>query len=570
MLRIALIALLMQGAVPQQPPPAAVQGVVVRLGTGEPVSGATVQLLHVGQGSFQDYTASTAQDGKFLVENVAPGDYRLVATRGGFVAAEYGQRAMGGRGINLGLVAGQKKTDIQLAMAPAGSISGRVYDDRDGEPIGKAQVQALRPVYRDGRRVLTIAQSVETNDRGEYRLFGLAPGQYYVSAKADNPETGIAGPPNIGAFRVPGPSLFGTYEVATGPVVRSRTLTSGEIVEEAYVPVYYPGTMETQRATPVVLGAAANLGGVDVPIGAGLVRTRRIRGIVMYGDTGQPAAGASIVAVPRTFDPSLLIPNARSDPNGSFDVPGVVPGSYAVFATSGGLTGGVFVDVGDDDVQLAIIVTSGFKVSGRFVIEGRSRVGTDLNVADLRVTLRRDPDMLGMPSGGPSFSPPPSADGSFILEGVGVGDFRVTIRALPQDAYVKSMHMGNLDVLDGGLRIYGPPGNPLEIVIGADAGTIGGTVVNARQEPLANRTVALVPDPPLPHRSDLYKSVSTDAAGRFRLQGVTPGTYHVFAWETVDRGAWQDPEFIRMYENRGKMIRISERTDENVQLTVIP
>ena len=145
----------------------------------------------------------------------------------------------------------------------------------------------------------------------------------------------------------------------------------------------------------------------------------------------------------------------------------------------------------------------------------------------------------------------------------------MTIRALPPGAYIKSMQMGSQDVLDRGLHISGPPGNPLEIVIGANAGTMTGTVSNGRQEPLANRIVALVPDTSLRHRMDLYKSAATDARGHFTMRDIAPGDYKVFAWERVELGAWQDPSFLGTYENSGKSIRIYQGSDASVPVTII-
>jgi hypothetical protein len=110
----------------------------------------------------------------------------------------------------------------------------------------------------------------------------------------------------------------------------------------------------------------------------------------------------------------------------------------------------------------------------------------------------------------------------------------------------------------------------LEIVIGSNAGKIEGSVVNARQQALVNRTVVLVPDLRLRQRIDLYKIATTDTAGRFRMQSVTPGEYKLFAWESVEAGAWHDPAFIGAYESAGKAIHIYEGTNENVQLPVIP
>jgi Carboxypeptidase regulatory-like domain len=210
-------------------------------------------------------------------------------------------------------------------------------------------------------------------------------------------------------------------------------------------------------------------------------------------------------------------------------------------------------------------------ISGRLIFDDLPRAAVDpktLRWPTLR--LIRDPQIPALPSAGPTFAPPPQSDGSFRLEGVSPGDFRISLIGLSENTYVKSMKLGNADVLDGGLHLYAPPDNALEIVIGTNAGSVQGSVLNARLEPLPNRTVALVPEPRLRHRTDLYRSIATDSSGRFRLQGLTPGSYTMFAWEDVETGAWQDADFIRGYENRGTRVQVKEGVDENIQLTVIP
>jgi hypothetical protein len=571
---LMLSAFMAQGA-------ASVEGVVVKMGSGEPIAGARVE-LHPEKGGEpsgdrrpETYTATTSENGKFTFDQVAPATYRLIATRNNYVPAEYGQRSPATQGIPVELTSGQKMPAVQLAMASTGSISGRIYD-RDGEPVGKGQVQALRSIYKDGRRVLTIVQTVETNDRGEYRLFWLAPGRYYVSAKPDIPQLPVdmrsPGGATASAARVTGAARFGTYEQASAPVVRKRILKSGEVIEETYISTYYPGVIDSQAASPIALGAGATVGGVDISVAPGLAPARHIRGKILDATTGQPLARANVMALPRTSEPLRTIPIGASDPNGNFDIAGAAPGPYLVVASSTRLSGMLTVEVANADLQnITIVAKPGFDVSGRFTVEGRSRSGNQLRVTDLRVDrFVRDPDMVGMPSSGPTFNPPVSPDGSFTLAGISVGDFRVTVRTGSPDAYVKSMRMGNADVLDGGLHLSGPPENPLEIVVGANAGRVGGSVVGARQEPLPNRTVVLVPDVRFRHRADLYKTVSTDTAGRFQMQGITPGSYQLFGWDEVETGAWQDPDFIRIYEGRGKNIQINEGSDENVQVTVIP
>lgn len=590
MLLIALITLITRVGAAQQPG-ASIEGVVVKLGTGEPLANASVQLnLEDSQDRRsesaeradsarprEDFhrTAKSDTNGRFIFANVAPGNYRLIATyEGGYVPAEYGQRSPTGQGINFEIAAGQKMTGIQLAMPPTGSISGRVYD-RDGEPLENAQVMAMRSLYKNGRRTLTIVQAVATDDRGEYRLFWLAPGRYYVSAKPDIAKVAAnMGQPNsynAAAVHITPPMRFGTFEQATGPSVTTRRLKTGEAVEEMYLPTYYPGTLDPQAAAPISVAAGTAVGGVDLAADIGLVRPHHIRGRIIDRATGQPVGQATVSAVPRTIDPYFTIATALSNIQGLFDIAGVPAGSYQIFArTRAGeglrvLTGVSSAEMADKDIEnLSIVVTSEFKLSGRFIMEGGSRSFPGI------ASLIRDPQVLGMAGGGLSFNPPAAAEGSFTVEGIVPGDFRVTLQRVPPDSYIKSMRLGNADILNDGLHISGPPEGLLEIVIGASAGKIEGSVVNARQQLLSNRTVVLVPDLRLRQRTDLYKIVSTDNTGRFRMQGVTPGEYKLFAWDDVEAGAWQDPAFISTYENAGRSIHINEGTNENIQLPVIP
>lgn len=296
---IALLAQIPAAAQPSQGS-ATVEGVVVQSGTGQPVSRASVQLFRwmppgprggpptsersePDLNDLRSYSATTASDGRFSFDNIKPGEYRLLAMRSGWVPAEFGQRSPTSVGISFELSAGQRMQGVQLALTPTGSISGRVFD-RDG-PVGKLQVQALRPIYRDGRRTLTIVQSVQTNDRGEYRLFWLPPGQYFVTAKPISEGT-------TGAVYISEPTRIGTFEQASSPIITTRTLPSGEVVEESQLPVYYPGTTDVNGAAHVDLRAGASADGMDIGITAGPVRTRHLRGIALAN--GQPAAVAGI------------------------------------------------------------------------------------------------------------------------------------------------------------------------------------------------------------------------------------------------------------------------------------
>jgi hypothetical protein len=114
------------------------------------------------------------------------------------------------------------------------------------------------------------------------------------------------------------------------------------------------------------------------------------------------------------------------------------------------------------------------------------------------------------------------------------------------------------------------PVDPIEIVLGLKAGVASGTVVTDKQTPIENVAAVLVPDSPRRQRWDLYRNTTTDASGHFKFTDIAPGDYKLFAWEDVPKDAWQDQDFISMFESRGKAIHIDEGSNEISQLTVVP
>src|SRR5262249_20033204 len=159
----------------------------------------------------------------------------------------------------------------------------------------------------------------------------------------------------------------------------------------------------------------------------------------------------------------IVVPSGTTDPRGEFDVTGLTAGSYWIFANRDRMLGVVPVEVGNTDVQnVTIGITPGFNVSGRYTFDGRSRSGDQPPLWSLRLApLVRDDYSPGMPFGGPFYNPPPEDDGSFTVEGVYVGDFHVTVFGVPSDAYVKSIRIGDVDVLDQGLHLTRAPENLL-------------------------------------------------------------------------------------------------------------
>jgi hypothetical protein len=151
------------------------------------------------------------------------------------------------------------------------------------------------------------------------------------------------------------------------------------------------------------------------------------------------------------------------------------------------------------------------------------------------------------------------------------GDFKVTVSPLPTGTFVKSIRMGNADVLNDGLHLYGQPDGVLEVIIGSGGSELTGVVTGSAMRITPNAVVVLVPDSlNLRRRPDLYRSATTDHDGRFKLQNVLPGTYKLFAWEYATQDAWFDPAFIQLYEALGKPVSVREGEKQEIPATVIP
>lgn len=584
---------------PQLLPPGtgSIDGIVVAMGTSQPVPGAAVELRKTDCNTFANppevFTTTTGNDGRFAFQNLRAGGWCVVAQMAGgrYTPGEYLQRGIKGRGATIPLADGQRITGVQLAMAPTGGIAGRVFDF-DGEPLAFARVQVMESFYHHGERRLYILQAAQTNDLGEYRFYWLPPGRYYIAVAPEERRlrqvVSVQPPPGAGGHR----------EDVMPPVVIPKIARNGTVTEEVYVTVYYPGETDPQRAMPIDLQPGSSLNGVDILLNAARTRSFHVRGSIVNGANGQPAAGAQVRVAPREWSATVIMPGAIADPNGNFDIAGVLPGSHVLYAslsmpnpaapanpTPGTpppppiqLGARLPVEVGDTSVDnLRFVVVPGFSIGGRIVLEGGSANAVPRGI---NVSLVREPDIVGVPT--PPARGAVQPDGTFSLQGAGPGDYRMYVQpflspfqwgppAVPQqlqNAYLKSIRLGSLDILSDGLQLAGASPGEIEIVLGP-GGRLSGQVTNEKREPLPNVTIALVPDLAFRERHDLYRTGATDTSGRFQIHGIPPGTYKAFAWEEVDRDAWENPDFMQPIEARGTRVDIREGNQTNTDLVAV-
>jgi hypothetical protein len=521
-----------------------IAGMVVTLAGSAPVKSAKVQLQSMDERS---HIISIATDvgGRFSLKGVAPGSYRLSVSKNNFVEQQYGQRKPGDPGSILTLRAGQDLKDLLFRLIPSAIISGRVIDD-EGEPLPWAVVSALREVYSEGKRKLSTEASFQTNDLGEFRIFGLQPGKYFISVSyrsgKDDGDTRVR-------WQQP-----------------EETPNASEL---GYVRLYYPGTPDPARASSLIVKAGDEIPAVEILMRK--VRVFRVRGRVLNLIPAAARRGRPVNLSLAPKASSLEIDDGEQQiiadaKDGSFEIRDVLPGSYVLtaYAFEEGkwhATRSAF-DVANSDLEgVSVVIAPGMSINGKILWDGPAApLESDLYVAAASV------DQTGLSMGASKVD----AANLFTLLNTGEGSYRPRILSLPKNCFVKDVRYAGQSVAENGFTVTRGTAASLEIILSSRGAHVQGTVTNEDSLPAAGVWVVLVPDPNHRSRSDLYHAQTTDQYGHFDFRGLPPGEYKLFSWEEVEDGAWQDPEFLKPVENKGEKIDLHESDQKTVNLTTIP
>ena len=262
--------------------------------------------------------------------------------------------------------------------------------------MGNVEVKAMKASYPEGRRILTPVQSVLTNDLGEYRLFWLTPGRYYVAAV--HPKAQGMSQLLLALSVCPWADRPVWSSPAGRPTLRLANLESCRIWNRnpiRYAPVFYGGTTDEQTASGIDLREGADFGGVNFVVAP--VQSRHVRGVVIDGVTGRPAQYGSITLPKDSTVPRMK--DVEVDPEtGTFDML-LFPGSHALTATSASGEGYATFTLGDADIEnLTIPTTPAFDIQGRIVVDGAPVSAAALEAlathAATRSATRRTVDVL--------------------------------------------------------------------------------------------------------------------------------------------------------------------------------
>lgn len=553
---VALFAtvLVAQTDVPKDKEPAkcSLQGQVVQQPGGQPIRKAEIRLFGVSdeRGDQTEYSAVTDAEGRFKIENVNPGAYHLYFGHADFVETE---KRHYGSGMLLSLASGQEVKDLLFHMARAAVITAKVHDD-DGDPQRHAQVMAVpygnapRGVRR--RRTLDNAAQCSTNDLGECRISDLSPGRYLVAVQPE--------------FHVPPSTKIGSDKK-----------------EQVDTTTYYPGVVDKKSAIPLELHA-----GDEVPISMtmGSVHAFHVRGQVANLPAWTNKEAAELILQPQDEDDEIHMPTGVLDKHGAFDIKGVVPGSYDIFVSPTTARGwleslellddskapqamrtDLTVEVTDEDVDnLRIAPLANGQVRGQLHMDD----GQKRDWSSVYLELYADP---GLPTG-PAVTNGATAvvkrDGSFgTLALAGKYHLRLMRNSkLPRDYFVKTVNLGDKDVVDSGFTVGGGIFS-LDVVVSPNGAAIEGVATDDKDKPAPDVSIICIPDAKRRERYDLYREITTDQLGHFSLRGLNPGEYQVFALDDdIDQDEITDPEFVRAHESLGQTVKLEQGEHKSVVL----
>jgi hypothetical protein len=512
---------------------ASVRGIVTNAASGEGLRKAYLRLIPAGGGG---YAVVTSDQGAFVIENIAPGNYRLSAECTGFLDATGGEA-----GVEFRLSAGDKLTGIEIKLVPQAVLSGRVLD-QDGDPWPRAHINVFHSVWKKGRRHIEPAESTgswEVDDRGEFRIASLAPGRYYVLAESDIDWENQHHP-----------------DVNNQPAIREQ-------------PTWYPSSPDVESSSPITLAAGQQISGLDIRLRLGTGAKLRIRGKLtglqdipmVSGDQGRffgPAILAQRVFAAMEEDHQY---NGRLQADGSFEIAGVPSGTYDIWIKQGfptmTLLGHSTAQVDDHDVEnLSIELHPPQSLHGIVRIEG----GEATNPLHIPINL----EPVDFPVSDRFAAP--KEDGSFEVDDIGLGQYRVYVQEQDRKrVYLKTLRYGNVESNEGtfALSSYGVP---LEVVFSTRGARLSGTVTGSAAAP----RVILIPDTAdAVRREHETRAAVFDQNGVFTIESIPPGSYKLYAFENVPEGIWLDPDFLKEVESAGVAFEATEGDVKTIQAPLL-
>ena len=521
---------------------ATIRGRIVTADSGAPIRRAQVRA--VSAGTRMSRLATTDAEGRFEFRDLPAGQWEVSASKAGFVTLRFGQRRPFESGRPVELRDAQAFDAANIALPRGAAITGRVFDEF-GDPVAGARLQVLRYQMVQGtRRLSPTGVNDQSDDTGAFRLFGLTPGDYYVSATlralpVDDPTADAAG----------------------------------------YAPTYYPGTGNVAEAQRITVGIGQELA---VSFALLPVRTVRVAGSVV-DSTGKPLMSGFVMleTTAAGADQPINAGGGGVVRDGGFTMTNVAPGEYAMTVVSrlpGGRGPARGAGVGGDAGEIAVMPLT---------------VGTE-DVTGLHVTTSKGATLSGgvVAAAGSGLLPPRievtaqavsasralggrvarvEANGTFRIVGL-LGTRTIRVGGLPQDWMLESVTSGGTDVTDRAIDFSsGQEVRDVRIVLTDRVTEVTGTV-SVGSELAREYSVLVFPDDEtrwaFPTR--YVRAARPDQQGVFRLRGLPPGGgYLAVAVDYLEEGEGSDPLFLAHVRERATRFAVGPGEAKTLGLKLV-
>jgi protocatechuate 3,4-dioxygenase beta subunit len=526
---------------PQASGSAVIRGRVLAADSGTPIRRAQVRA--VSPETRVSRLATTDAQGRFEFRDLPAGRWQITASKAGFVTLRYGQRRPFEAGRPLEVRDAQVLEGAELALPRGAAVTGRVFDEF-GDAVAGARVQVLRYQVVQGSRRLTPTGVVDqSDDTGAFRLFGLTPGDYYLSATlralpVDDPTSDAAG----------------------------------------YAPTYYPGTGNVAEAQRISLAIGQELSNISFALLP--VRTVRVSGQVI-DSTGKPLTGGFVMleSAEGSDDQPFMFGNGgggvRGD--GTFTVTNVAPGRYTLTVSSRmrGRRGGAEDD--DGEVASMPLTIGNEDLSGVYVAttRGATLSGTVVAAPGSSGTLPAGIQISAqpVPAGRALFSRPAriESSGAFTLTGLH-GPRMLVVGGLSQDWMLDSITLNGSVVTDRVLEFAG--GQELRgarVVVTDRVTELSGSVMSG-SEAARDYTVVVFPDDETKWTfpSRYLRAARPDQQGLFKLRGLPPDDrYLAVAVDYLEEGEGGDPQFLQQIREQATRFGIGPGESKAIDLKLV-
>lgn len=528
---------------------AIVRGVVVAADTGAPLRRAQVRVMPSNAPGGGGVTQTDGQ-GRFEVKELAAGRYSISASRSGYVTAQFGQRAFNQPGTPVELADGQVLDKVTFALARGGAIAGRIVDDL-GEPVAGAQVMVQRFIFTGGSRRLVGAGAEGGNDRtddlGQFRVFGLPPGEYYVLAMLRAMDF-----------------MPINARIQDGP-------------DNGFAATFYPGVASVAEARRITVRP-----GQDVPNASFALVTAPLGRIVgrVTSSSGEPLSNAMIMISAR--DESGFgwpgIGGAQVRPDGTFQSSPLAPGSYSVFVQErnlpeGGEVARIDVQVNGDDVEDVLIVTgAGGVIRGRVVTDEGTLPPFRPSQVRISATPVEQSRMMGFGMRPPMVKDDWTFEVTGVLQPVRMNAF-VDAQGSSGGLWVpRHAWKDNVDVMDTSIDIGpGQVVEDVEIVFTQKKTEASGVITDDRGQPVTDAWVVVFPEDRdrWTSGSRYVRPTRPDTNGKYTMRLTAYDGYRAVAVRSLEDGQWSDPEFLARALEHGMAFSIRDGESRLINLRLV-